>query len=176
VFIIDLVTSVFGAIVRFIARVVDVVRITVAPRRGATPNDCNDAGPTPGCGANPRICGTSEAGIEGPAGAPAQYPQCGVGPHTLVRAQAGHTGLDAAARAELRFAPSSASAVTIDIVHFSNPGRVEAYAGAALLGMHPMAPTAGVLQRITLNGNGIDRIVVVPASPNDITLIVGWCH
>src|SRR5688572_8125524 len=103
-FVIDLVKSGFGAVGRFIARVAEVVRITIAPH-GDAPKDCNDAGPTPGCGANPRICGTSEARTEGPMGTLAEYPQCGVGPHTLVRSQAGHTGLDAAARAELRFAP-----------------------------------------------------------------------
>ncbi|MGH2490931.1 MAG: hypothetical protein ACRDF9_05425 [Candidatus Limnocylindria bacterium] len=167
--------TVFAGIARFVARVLDVVRITIAPR-GATPKDCNDAGPTPGCGANPRICGTSEARAESPPGTLAQYPQCGGGPHTLVRSQAGFVGLDAAARSELRFAPSSASFITIEVVHFSSPGRVEAYAGSALLGMQPMTPTPGVPQQITLNGNGIDRIVVVPASPNDVTLIVGWCH
>jgi hypothetical protein len=90
-----------------------------------------------------------------------------------VRAQNGFIGLDAAARAELRFAP--ASRVTIAVVHFSNPGTIQAFQGTALADMRPMA-SAGVLGRFTLNGTGIDRIVVTPASPNDVTLVIGWCH
>jgi hypothetical protein len=174
VFVIDVIGSVFRAIGRVTARIVELIRITVAPRGGA-PTDCDDAGRVPGCGANPRVCGSSQAVVYGPTGPLAEYPTpCGTGPHTLVRGQAGFVGLDAAARAELRFAP--ASVVTIQVVHFSNPGRIEAFQGGSLVDAKSMASTAGVAQQFTLNGNGIDRIVVTPASPNDVTLVIGWCH
>jgi hypothetical protein len=170
--VIRVVGGVFGSIGRVVMRTAELIRATIT-RPGRAPADCDDAGQTPGCGANPRVCGQSEAAVYGPAGL-AEYPtQCGPGPHTLVRARNGFIGLDAGARAELRFAP--APLVTIAVVHFSNPGIIQAFQGIALADTRPMAP-ANVLGRFTLNGTGIDRIVVTPASPNDVTLVIGWCH
>lgn len=148
------------------------VGITVG-QRPRVPTDCNDPG-TGTCGSNPRICGSSQAIVFGPTGTLAEYPTCGTGPHTEVRTQATIRGLDASARTELRFAP--APQVTVQLVHFSKPGRVEAMQGAMVADMRPMAPTPGVVQQFTLNGISIDRIVVTPASPSDLTLVIGWCH
>jgi hypothetical protein len=90
-------------------------------------------------------------------------------------AAAGFIGLDAAARAELRFAPTPI--VTIRVVLFGNPGRIEAFeANGPLADVRMMAPTKGVEQSFELHGNTIDRLVVTPASPNDQTLVLGWCH
>lgn len=136
----------------------------------------NDPGPQPGCYPNPQQCGTTSGLVKGPGGVLAEYPECEGGPHTLVRQQAGFIGLDAAAEAELRFSPSSASYVTVDVVHFSTPGTVEAYRGLSLADTKPMGVAAGVLQHIQLSGSGIDRIVVKPASPAVRTLVIGWCH
>lgn len=165
-----------GAVVvwRFARRVVGVVTrvitITIAPP--AKPNNCDDPGTTV-CGSNPRQCGSSGATVYGPAGALADYPACGSGPRTLVRTQGGFTGLDSAARAQLSFAP--AAVVTIQLVHFSQPARVEAL-GSGPAQVRFMKPTPQVAQELMFTGTGIDRIVVTPASPNDITLILGWCH
>lgn len=174
-FIIKIVGGVINAVLGLVAYVLRPFGITIAARRGE-PTDCDDAGQTPGCGSNPRICGTSQAIVYGPTGQLAEYTQCepGSGPRTFVRGQTGHVGLDAAARAELRFSPTPA--VTVDVVHFSNPGRVEVFQGPTLIDMRMMAAGAGTLEHFQFNGTGINRIVVTPASPNDITLVIGWCH
>jgi hypothetical protein len=157
------------------AAVLRAVGLTVA-RRPHSPTHCDDGGTVP-CGANPRQCGSSQATVFGPIGGLAAYPQCGTGPRTLLRTQAGFTGLDAAARTELRFA--SAPVVTIEVVHFSNdpaPGRVEALQGGSVADMRPLAPTPGVAQQFTLSGTAIDRLVVTPRSPSDVTIVLRWCH
>jgi hypothetical protein len=138
------------------------------------PTDCDDAGQQGGCGPNPRTCGSSQGLAFSPQGPLAEYATCGTGPHTLVRATAGHIGLDAAARAELRFAPTSV--VTVRVVRFAGPARIEAFNGAGLAGMQMMTASAGVEQQFTFRSSGIDRIVVTPAAPNDGTLVIGWCH
>jgi hypothetical protein len=162
------------AVLRFARRVVGVVArvitITLAPP--AKPTNCDDPG-TAVCGSNPRQCGTSVATVDGSAGGLADYPACGSGPHTLVRTQGGFTGLDSAARAQLSFAPSSV--VTVQLVHFSQPARVEALGGGSAQ-VRFMKPTPQVVQELIFTGTGIDRIIVTPASPSDVTLILGWCH
>ena len=76
------------------------------------------AGQQPGCGPNPRTCGTSQALAFSPLG-----------------------GLDAAARAESRFAP--ASVVTVRAVRFAGPARIEAFHGTGVAGTQMMtAPRA----------------------------------
>jgi len=167
-----IVSGVVGVLISAGTSILRAVGITVGPRR-RVPTDCNDPG-TGTCGSNPRICGSSQAIVFGPNGVLAEYPTCGPGPHTEVRTQAAIRGLDASARTELRFAP--APQVTVQVVHFSNPGRVEAMQGAMVADMRPMAPTPGVVQQLTLSGTSIDRIVVTPASANDLTLVIGWCH
>jgi hypothetical protein len=170
VFLVDLAASIWRVAFRVVKTVIGVITFTIA--RPAKPTDCDDPG-TAICGSNPRLCGSSEATAYGPGGVLAEYTTCGPGPHTMVRTQGGFTGLDSAARAQLSFAP--ANIVTIQLVHFSQPARVEALGtGAAQLRF--MTPTPGVVQELIFTGTGIDRIVVTPASPNDITLILGWCH
>jgi hypothetical protein len=176
------VVAIVTALVAIIAIIVRPFGITLGVP-GGPPKNCEDPRstsgdppPTPGCGPNPWQCVTTSVTVNAANGALAEYPECEGGPHTLVRAQSGFIGLDTAANAELRFSPSSASYVTIQVVHFSAPGRVEAFRGASLADMKLMAATPGVLQQLQLNGSGIDRIVVTPASPAVRTLVIGWCH
>jgi hypothetical protein len=105
----------------------------------------------------------------------ATYGDCGDGPHIVVRADRGFVGIDVAARAELRFPP--ARTVTMRVVHFSNPGRIEAFEQSGTLAdMQMMAPTPAVEQQFTLNGSAIDRVVVTPPSPADETRVIQLCH
>lgn len=109
------------------------------------------------------------------AGALATYDECGEGPHTVVRGDRGFLGVDAAARAELRF--PAAPVVRVRVVHFSNPGRIEAFEqSGAIADVRMMAPTPAVEQEFTLNGSGIDLVVVTPASPADETRVIQLCH
>ena len=169
-FLIDRAAAVWRLARRVVETVVRVVTITIAPP--AKPTNCDEPG-TAVCGSNPRRCGTSEATVYAPSGALAEYLACGSGPHTSLRTQGGFTGLDAAARAQLTFSP--AAIVTIQLVHFSQPARVEAL-GSGSAQMRFMTATPQVPQELTFTGTGIDRIIVTPASPSDITLILDWCH
>jgi len=130
----------------------------------------------PGCGSNPRLCGASHAVVFGPDGSPAEYPDCGQGPHTVVVAQeSGLPGLEANARAQIMFGPSSEVKVTV--MHFGSAGRIEAFdMSGGIADVVMMAPTPNVEQRFTLHGTSIVRIDVIPGSPTDHTLVLGWCH
>lgn len=172
-FLIDAIRAGLATLRDVIVRVLRAIGFTIELPSNL-PTDCNDAGQQPGCGPNPRTCGTSQALAFSPLGGLAAYTTCGNGPHTLVSATAGHIGLDAAARAELRFAP--ASVVTVRVVRFAGPARIEAFHGPGLAGMQMMTAPAGVEQQFTFRSAGIDRIVVTPAAPNDGTLVIGWCH
>jgi hypothetical protein len=136
---------------------------------------CEDPG-QPGCGNNPRQCGTSQAIVFGPGGNLAEYPDCGQGPHTVAIAQEGGVkGLEANARAQIMFAPSPEVEVTV--MHFGNPGRIQAFEmSGTVAAMIMMGPAPNVEQRFTLRGAGIGRIDVTPGSPTDHTLVMGWCH
>jgi hypothetical protein len=106
------------------------------------------------------------------AAVPRRFEATGAGPHIVDR---GFIGFDAAARAELRFPP--APTVTIRVVHFSNPGRVEAFEpNGSVADMKQMAPMPAVEQSFTLNGRAIDRVVVTPASPSDETRVLELCN
>ena len=105
----------------------------------------------------------------------ASYEECGEQPHTVVRADRGFIGIDAAAGAELRF--PAAPAVTVRVVHFSRPGRVEAFEqSGALADTRMMAAPPAVEQELTLRGSAIARVVVTPPSPADETRVIGLCH
>jgi hypothetical protein len=108
-------------------------------------------------------------------GALATYEECDDGPQIVVRADRGFGGIDVAARAELRFPP--ARTVLLRVVHFANPGRIEAFEqGGTLAVMQMMAPTPAVEQQFTLNGSAIDRVVVTPPSSADETRVIQLCH
>ena len=63
------------------------------------------------------------------------------------------------------------------MVHFSNPGRVEAFEHSGVLAdTRMMAPTPAVEQEFTLTGSAIDLVVVTPASATDETLVISLCH
>lgn len=159
--VIHAVGSVVGVIVNVINRVLRMIGFTISlPPR--LPKNCDDAGQQPGCGSNPRVCGTSEVIARGATGGLAEYTQCGTGPHTLVAVTGGFTGLDAAAGAELRFAP--ASVVTVSVVRFAGSARVEAFTvGGGSAGTQIMTAPAGVEQQFTFNGAGINRVLVASA-------------
>jgi hypothetical protein len=153
------------------------IKLAVGPQRKCEPPEQTPGGLTPGCFPNPLICVDSEAEVRLPIGTPAVYPQCGAGPHTLVRSQSGSIGLDAGAETALRFRPTGAPSV--DVVHFSSdqdPGVIEYLQGVTVVGTRPFLPTPGVLQRYAWSGSGIDRIVVRPLSTSFVTLVVMWCH
>jgi hypothetical protein len=135
---------------------------------------CDDPGP-PGCGSNPRPCGTSQAIVFGPGGDLAEYPDCGERPATVVVAHEGSRGLESSMRAQLMFSPSPEVEVTV--MHFGNPGRVEAFdTTGSLVDMVVMGPTANVEQRFILRAAAITRVDVTAGSPTDPVLIIGWCH
>jgi hypothetical protein len=168
--------AVWTGLVELVASVLRVFGITIGRPR-YVPTKCGPSPPPPpGCHPNPWPCGSDiVATVFDATGALAGYEDCGEGPHTIVRADRGFIGTDAAARAELRF--PAAPAVTVRVVHFSNPGKIEAFEhGGALADMKMMAPTPAVEQDFTLNGTAIDRVVVTPASPADETLVIELCH
>jgi hypothetical protein len=170
----NFVKSIWARIVQFVVVVLRRFGVTTG---AYNPTQCGPSQPTPGCKPNPWPCGSAiEARVFDAAGGLASYEEdCGDGPHIVVRADRGFMGFDAAARAELRFPP--APTVTIRVVHFSNPGRVEAFEpNGGLADMKLMAPTPAVEQRFTLNGRAIDRVVVTPASPGDETRVLELCH
>jgi hypothetical protein len=138
---------------------------------------CDDPGP-PGCGSNPRQCGTSQVIVFGPGGTLAVYEECGEAPATVVRAEEAARGLDVAARAQIMFAPSPEVEVTV--MHLGTPGRIEAFEpSGSIANVVMMSPAPNVEQVHTLRGLAISRIEVVagsPGSPTDRTLVLGWCH
>ncbi len=135
---------------------------------------CDDPG-GPGCGSNPRQCGTSLAIVFGPGGL-AVFKECGTDPATWVTVQDdGDMGLDAAARAQLMFAPTNE--VQVSVKHHGSPGRIEAFnPSGAVVDVAMMGPAANVVQTFTLHGAAISRIDVIPGSPTDRTVVLGWCH
>lgn len=170
----NFVKAIWARSVQFVVVVLRWFGITIGTYN---PTQCGPTHTTPGCKPNPWPCGSAiEARVFDAAGGLASYEEdCGAGPHIVVRADRGFMGFDAAARAELRFPP--APAVTIRVVHFSNPGRVEAFEpNGAVADMKQMAPTPAVEQSFTLNGRAIDRVVVTPASPGDETRVLELCH
>ena len=138
---------------------------------------CDDPGQV-GCGSNPRQCGASEVIVFGPGGSLAEYPDCGQGPATVVVVEKDGRGLESGARAQFRFAPSFE--VEVRVIHFGNPGRIEAFdTNGRLVQVVVMGPAANVEQRFTLRATPISRISrmdVTPASPTERVLIIGWCH
>ena len=171
--------AVVGAIITGAVAVLAFVGIRAAVRapRKCEPPEQTPGGLTTGCFSNPLICVDSEAVVEAPLGASAAYTQCGPGPHTLVRAQAGFIGLDAGAQTALRFRP--AANASVEVVHFSTdptPGVIDYLQGTTVVGTRPFLPTPGVRQRYALSGSGIDRVVVRPQSQSFVTLVIVWCH
>jgi hypothetical protein len=168
--------AVWTKLVELVASVLRVFGVTIG-RPTHVPTHCGPSQPTPGCHSNPLPCGSDiQTSVFDATGALASYEECGdTGPHTVVRADRGFIAIDAAARAELRF--PAAPTVTVRVVHFSHPGKVEAFEqSGALAEMKMMAPTPAVEQQFTLNGFAIDRVVVTPASPADETLVIELCH
>jgi hypothetical protein len=135
---------------------------------------CDDPG-RPGCGSNPRQCGTSQAIVLDPSGRLATSADCGEGPATVVVLESGRPALEANARARLMFAP--APRVEVTIIHFGSPARVEAFDVSGAAGMVAFTgPAAGVEHVVTVQGSAISRIDVTPTTPGDRVLVVGWCH
>jgi hypothetical protein len=173
--IVKLVNAVWTGLVELVARVLRVFGVTIG-RPTRVPTRCGPSQPTPGCNPNPWPCGSDIlASVFDATGALAGYEECGDGPHTIVRADRGFMGIDAAARAEFRF--PAAPTVGVRVVHFSNPGRIEAFEqSGALADTKMMAPTPAVEQQFTLDGFAIDRVVVTPASPADETRVIELCY
>jgi hypothetical protein len=159
------------AIGAVIARVMRNPRLTI-PRPTPT---CDDPGAA-GCGSNPRQCGMSQGIVFGPGGALAVFEECGAQPATWVTIEEdGERGLDAGSRAQLMFA--SSPEVEVRVKHHGSPGRIEAFdPGGAVTAVAVMAPTPNVVQTFTLRGPAISRIDVIPGSPTDRTVVLGWCH
>jgi hypothetical protein len=177
--VVTILRAVVGAIIAVAVAALAFVGIKLAarPARRCEPPEETRGGLHPGCFSNPWACVDSQVMVDSPIGVPAVYPQCGKGPNTVVRSQAGFTGLDAGAQTILGFRPSAN--VSVDVVHFSSepaPGMVEYAQGGAIVGVRPLLPTPGVLQRYAWTGSGIDRIVVRPMSPSFVTLVIIWCH
>jgi hypothetical protein len=172
---VKLAKAVWTGLVELVARVLRVFGVTIG-RPAHVPTHCGPSQPTPGCHPNPWPCGSDIlASVFDATGALASYEECADGPHTIVRADRGFVGIDAAARAELRF--PAAPTVTVRVVHFSQPGRIEAFEpSGALADSKTMAPTPAVEQQFTLNGFAIDRVVVTPPSPADETRVIELCH
>jgi hypothetical protein len=173
--IVNLVKAVWTRLVEFVASILRVFGVTIG-RPTHVPTQCGPSQPTPGCHPNPWPCGSDilVRALDA-TGALASYKECRDGPNTIVRDDRGFMGIDAAARLELRF--PAAPTVTVRVVHFSNPGRIEAFEqGGALADTKTMAPTPAVEQHFTLNGFAIDRVVVTPASPTDETRVMELCH
>lgn len=170
-----LANNVWAGIVRLVASILRVFGVTIG-RPTYVPTHCGPSEPTPGCQPNPWSCGADiVVRVFDTAGALATYEDCGEAPHIIVRDDRGFMGFDAAARAELRFPP--APTVTVRVVHFSHPGRIEAFEqSGALADAKMMAPTPAVEQEFTLRGSAIARVVVTPPSPADETRVIGLCH
>ena len=135
---------------------------------------CDDPG-RPGCGSNPRQCGTTQGLVLDPTGALATYEECGEGPATVVVLEGGRPALEANARARLMFAPTQR--VDATIIHFGSPARVQAFEMSGAPGMMAVTgPAPGVDHVVTLRGAAITRIDVTPTTPGDRVLVVGWCH
>jgi hypothetical protein len=170
---VNLMKDVWARLVELVASVLRVFGVTIGR---PVPTHCGPSPPTPGCHPNPWPCGSDiVVSVFDGTGALVSYEDCGDGPNTILRADRGFMGIDAAAKAELRF--PAASAVRVRVVHFSNPGRIEAFeVSGALAHSKMMAPTPAVEQEFTLNGVAIDRVVVTPASPADETRVMQLCH
>jgi hypothetical protein len=173
---VKLANGVWTGIVRLAARVLGVFGVTIVTP-AHVPTHCGpSAPPDPGCYPNPWPCGSEiRVSVFDPHGALATYEDCGETPHIIVRADRSFVGVDAAARAELRF--PAAPTVRVRVVHFSNPGRVEAFERSGVIAeTRMMAPTPAVEQQFTLTGLAIDRVVVTPHSPADETLVIELCY
>lgn len=167
--------GIWDGLVRLVARVLGVFGVTIGRPTGA-PNRCGPSDSTPGCYPNPWPCGADiVVRVYDATGAPATYEECDDSPSVVVRADRGFVGIDAAAKAELRF--PAAPTVTIRVVHFSNPGRVEAFEqSGAVADVEMLAPAPAVEQEIVLRGTAIDSVVVTPPSATDETRIMQLCH
>jgi hypothetical protein len=172
---VKLANNVWAGLVRLVASIFRVFGVTIG-RPTYVPTHCGPSEPTPGCHPNPWPCGSDIiVRVFDATGALATYEECGEAPHTVVRTDRGFMGIDAAARAELRF--PAAPTVTVRVVHFSSPGRVEAFEqSGALADMKMMTPAPAVEQQFTLKGSAIDRVVVAPPSPADETRVIALCH
>jgi hypothetical protein len=170
-----LAATIWTGLVRLVASIFRVFGVTIG-RPTYVPTHCGPSEPTPGCHPNPWPCGADIIVRAFDAtGGLATYEECGEEPHTVVRADRGFMGIDVAARAELRF--PTAPTVTVRVVHFSSPGRVDAFEqSGALADTRMMAPPAAVEQEFTLRGSAIARVVVTPPSPADETRVIGLCH
>jgi hypothetical protein len=172
---VKLAKDVWAGVVRLVASIARVFGVTIG-RPSYVPTHCGPSDPPPGCHPNPWPCGEDIVVrvFDATAGL-ATYEDCGEAPHTVVRADRGFKGIDAAARAELQF--PAAPTVTVRVVHFSSPGRVEAFEqSGALADTKMMAPTPAVEQELTLRGSAIARVVVTPPSPADETRVIALCH
>jgi hypothetical protein len=172
---VKLANRIWTGLVRLAARVLRIFGVTIA-RPSYVPTRCGPTTPTPGCQPNPWPCGAEILiRIVDAGGALATYDECGEDPHAVVRNDRGFMGVDAAARAELRF--PAAPTVGVRLVHFSKPARIEAFEQSGTLAdVKMMAPTPAVEQQFTLNGSAIDLVVVTPASPADETRVIQLCH
>ena len=160
--------GVVRAVVKLVVRLWEWV-VSIAVRR--PPSRCGEIGDlSPGYHPNPATCTDFRLTAFDVGGQLMVYPGR-EGPETLVKDQAGVKGFDAASRLESTFPPSAT--VLVRAAHFGQPARIEAFAANSLAGMQMMAPTPGVVQTLTFNGNSIDRVVVTPAGD---TIVIEFCH
>jgi|GEM_PF-591370 len=130
------------------------------------PMICTAFGSMPvGLGPNPRPGTQASFRVFQFTGAPA--------PNTRIRTMASIRGLDCGFRCEATLA-STASSVTLALVHFAQPGVIQALnASNQVVASTNMGP-AGQLRSYVLNAAGIRRVVI--RCPQDETLLVRFCY
>ena len=86
----------------------------------------------------------------------------------------GFTGLDCNFTLEIELT-TAASTVTLKLVHFSQPARIEALdSGGTVVDKANQAPPQQVASTLTLSGTGIMKVVV--HSPADEVILIEFCY
>lgn len=130
------------------------------------PMICTAFGSMPvGLGPNPRAGNQASFRVFQFNGAPA--------PNTRIQVIANIRGLDCGFRCEATLA-NPASSVTLALVHFAQPGVIQALNSSNQVVASANMGPAGQLQSYVLNGAGIRRVVI--RCPQDETLLVRFCY
>jgi hypothetical protein len=120
---------------------------------------CVDLGTvTPATGPNP----LSSGGVTFDVGAPS---------YQIRPMGSGFTGLDVLRHTEIGLPASSSIEATL--VTFAQPATLEAFSGAASVGVASMSGAQGVAETLTLSAASIDRAIIT--APADETLLLRFC-